>query len=231
MTDNLSDLSTSIPSGVEFRPWRRSKAPAIETCHIHEAHEHTEEERSELRAASARWGARTVDAYIELHEQPSARGRYTRIRRRRPPSSDLQNYALSVAWAGPAKTDDDINAERASAEKRYEAEELRTAAELGISLAALRRRHWSEAGHLSEGGTRRLRRDFAWLRADVASPRHRMDIISLFPDGADVSLENFRFNAMPCQGEEESRAKGERNRTKTRLSDYQRFPRTNGNAS
>ncbi|PZF08467.1 hypothetical protein DEJ25_16275 [Curtobacterium sp. MCPF17_011] len=136
----------------------------------------------------------------------------------------LRDYALTVAWAGPAKTNDDIHAERAAAEKQYEAEELRTAAELGITLAGLRRRHWSEVSHLGDGGIHRLRRDLAWLRADVAAPRHRMDILSLFPDGADVPLKDFRFDLPQPQQQASIRAR-------TRSSDYRRFPKQTGGAS
>lgn len=224
MTDNIFDLSTSIPSRAKAQPWARSAVPVIETCHVRAAHEHTEEERRELRNFGAQWGARSVNAYIELHEQPSARGRYTRIRHRRPPMQGLRSYAFTVAWAGPAKTNDDIHAERASAERQYEAEELRTAAELGITLAELRRRHWSAVSHLGEGGLHRLRRDLAWLRADVAAPRHRMDITSLFPNGGDLPLGDFRFVHPRPQQETHSSAR-------TASSHYRRLPKRTGGAS
>lgn len=226
MTTGNFNFSPHVLDSVITGPGQRPGVPIIETCHIRSAHEHTEEERTELLELGARWGVRSVNAYIELHEQPSARGRYTRIRHRRPQMLGLQDYALTVAWAGPAKTNDDIHAERASAEKRYEAEELRTAARLSITLAELRRRHWSEVSHLGTGGIHRLRRDLAWLRADVASPGHRMDLLSLFPDGADMPLEDFRFK--PMWRQREPRSPGVRPRERANI--YSRFPERSGGA-
>ena len=49
MTNNIFGLSTSIPSPAAFRPWRRSGASAVQKGPARAAHEHPEEERTELR--------------------------------------------------------------------------------------------------------------------------------------------------------------------------------------
>jgi len=149
------------------------------------------------RWADRRHGRSTVTAYIELHEEPEARDRFLQVRGTRPEFSTLGRYAFSINWAGGARTDAHIAAERAAAEQRYEADQRLAAAALGLTVEALRRRHreGSEAVALEE----ELRRDAAWLRAEVASARDIAQLSSTFPD-AVADLRTYRFAPSTWEG-------------------------------
>jgi hypothetical protein len=160
-------------------------------CELLTRHAHGESEHSFIhRWADHQYGRSTVTAYIELHEEPEARDRFFQVRGTQPEFSTIGRYAFSIDWAGGAKTDAEIAAERSAAEERYEADERVAAAALGLTLEALRRHHWtgSEAVALEE----ELRRDAAWLRAEVASARDIAQLAWTFPDGV-ADLTTYRF--------------------------------------
>lgn len=163
----------------------------IAHCQLLTRHTHGESAHSFLHGwADRQHGRSTVTAYIELHEQPEAREHFLEVRGTQPEFSTIDRYAFSIDWAGGAKTEAEIAAERSAAEQQYEADERVAAAALGLTVEALRRRHWagSEAVALEE----ELRRDAAWLRAEVASARDISELSWTFPNGV-ADLTTYRF--------------------------------------